>query len=136
MQPQADLSRHQPAQRSGHEPIEVGVRAAFYFGLGLVALAIVILIIQRGFMRQFELEEKRLATLRPARFAKGEAQEFPPPRLQGNPARDTAEFVASEREALRNYSSDSQKKIATIPIERAMDLVLERGLPVHREGGK
>ncbi len=54
---------------------------------------------------------------------------FPNPRLQmddGN--QDTADLHAREDLLLENYSSDNG--VTRIPIERAMELIAQRGLPV------
>lgn len=58
---------------------------------------------------------------------------FPGPRLQtddGN--QDTADLHAREDLLLDHYSSDPQNGGAVrIPIDRAMDLIAQRGLPLH-----
>ena len=62
--------------------------------------------------------------------------DFPGPRLQtddGN--QDTADLHAREDLLLDHYSSDPRNHGAIrIPIDRAMDLIAQRGLPLH--GGK
>ncbi|MFC6645859.1 hypothetical protein ACFQBQ_09760 [Granulicella cerasi] len=70
-----------------------------------------------------EMEQKQLATM---------AQTFPGPRLEtddGN--QDTADLHAKEDLLLDNYSTSSDLPAGTvrIPVERAMDLIVERGLP-------
>lgn len=59
--------------------------------------------------------------------------EFPGPRLQlddGN--QDTADLHAREDLLLDHYSSDSRGGgTIRIPIDRAMDLIAQRGLPLH-----
>lgn len=66
-------------------------------------------------------------------------QRFPTPRLQtddGN--QDTADMHAREDLLLDNYStgSDLQAGAVRIPIERAMQLVVQRGLPQPAGGNK
>jgi hypothetical protein len=52
------------------------------------------------------------------------------PSLQPLPARDLAQFRAEEDLALGSYGwVDKEKGIVRIPIERAMRLLEERGLP-------
>jgi hypothetical protein len=59
-------------------------------------------------------------------------QQYPTPRLQTDDgAQDVADLHAREDLLLNNYSwvDQSQGKVR-IPIERAMDLIAQRGLPV------
>ncbi|HZU10260.1 MAG TPA: hypothetical protein VFA02_10195 [Pseudacidobacterium sp.] len=62
-------------------------------------------------------------------------QSFPTPRLQGDDGdRDTADLHAREDLLLENYSwVDRSKGTVRIPIERAMELIAQRGLPVEQK---
>jgi hypothetical protein len=62
-------------------------------------------------------------------------QSFPTPRLQGDDGdRDTADLHAREDLLLENYSwVDRSKGTVRIPIERAMELIAERGFPVEQK---
>jgi hypothetical protein len=64
------------------------------------------------------------------------AQKQPPePRLQQHPAQDMRDWRAAEDRASRQYAwIDPDKGIVQIPVERAMDLVVQRGLPVPPAG--
>jgi hypothetical protein len=54
----------------------------------------------------------------------------PPPNLQVRPVQDFAAFRARERGVLDSYGwVDKDKGVVHIPIEEAMRLVVERGLP-------
>jgi hypothetical protein len=56
----------------------------------------------------------------------------PGPKLQVSPARELSELRAMEDLQLHSYRwVDAEAGIASIPIERAMDLIAKRGLPVH-----
>jgi hypothetical protein len=60
---------------------------------------------------------------------------FPEPRLQPNASEDLAKFRQEEHRRLNSYGwVDQNRGIAHIPIERAKQLVLERGLPVRTAG--
>jgi len=55
---------------------------------------------------------------------------FPPPRLEAQPAVDLQKFRTSENALLDSYGwVDRNAGIARIPIDRAMQLIVERGLP-------
>jgi hypothetical protein len=60
-------------------------------------------------------------------------QSFPTPRLQGDDGnQDTADLHEREDLLLENYSwVDRSKGTVRIPIERAMELIAQRGLPVE-----
>ena len=71
-----------------------------------------------------QMQQQQLAAMR---------ADFPSPRVQlddGN--QDTADLHAREDLLLDHYSSDSRNHGALrIPIDRAMDLIAQRGLPLH-----
>ena len=60
---------------------------------------------------------------------------FPTPRLQDDDGnQDTADLHAREDLLLDNYSwVDRSKGTVRIPIERAMELIAQRGLPVQQQ---
>jgi hypothetical protein len=56
------------------------------------------------------------------------------PRLQVSPPLDMKEMEAAEEDVLASYDwIDRDQGTVRIPIERAMDLVAERGLPLREE---
>jgi hypothetical protein len=68
----------------------------------------------------------------PSRLAAGLPAHAPEPRLQELPAQDLAEFNARQQAALHSYGwVEPAAGVVRIPIERAMELTLERGLPVR-----
>jgi hypothetical protein len=62
-----------------------------------------------------------------------ESQGLPPePLLQRNPAEDMQEMQAENEAILNSYGwVDQEAGIVRIPIEQAMELTLERGLPTN-----
>jgi hypothetical protein len=60
----------------------------------------------------------------------------PAPRLQDNPQQELRELRARQESLLNGYGwVDKEAGVARIPIEDAMKMVVERGLPT-REGAK
>jgi len=58
------------------------------------------------------------------------AELFPPPRLQIQPTDDLAKMQAHDNAELSSYGwIDRSKQVVRIPIDRAMQLIVERGLP-------
>jgi hypothetical protein len=63
-------------------------------------------------------------------------QRFPAPNLQVNPRQNLEAFRAREDEELNTYGwIDRDAGIVRIPIDRAMDLIGQRGLPEHSTSG-
>ena len=58
----------------------------------------------------------------------------PGPRLQVDARKDLAAYLKDEQQELDTYGWVDQKAgVVRVPIERAMDLLLEKGLPVRSE---
>jgi len=58
----------------------------------------------------------------------------PEPRVQDNPRRDLAEYLSRQNFELHRYSIvNAQTGAVTIPIERAMDLLVARGIPPQKQ---
>ena len=56
----------------------------------------------------------------------------PEPRLQTNPLADLEALRAKEDQVLNHYGwVDRSKGVVRIPVDRAMDLVAQRGLPAR-----
>ena len=69
-------------------------------------------------------------------LAVGLSKQPPAPNLQTQPFRDVYLLRQSEAERLGSYGwIDKEGGIARIPIDRAMELTLERGLPARADGG-
>jgi hypothetical protein len=53
----------------------------------------------------------------------------PPPRIQPNPSADMQGYMQSQQDLLNSYGwIDRQEGVVRLPIDRAMQLLLERGL--------
>ena len=63
----------------------------------------------------------------------GPRQLPPQPRLQATPVADLQNYLASERQRLESYGSDPDTGAIHIPIDRAIDLLAERGLPSRKQ---
>ncbi len=102
--------------------------------LGLMVAGIVVsFILYAGYFRVWT---SRDATSQPSRLAAGLPARPPEPRLQDLPAQDLREFREHEREAQTSYGwVEPEAGVVRIPVERAMELVLERGLPVRGAEG-
>lgn len=116
-----------PPHGGGHETRDTTARPIVLFGVGLLAIMLVALLLMGGLFSYYNVrEEKRDQSASPL----GAVAEAPGPRLQVNPGSDLIEMRAAENKELNGYQwVDRDAGIVAIPIERAMDLVAERGLP-------
>ena len=116
-----------------HEESDVNILAIFGFGSGLMAVAVVVLLVIYVLFGFFDGRER--ATI-PAEYPlAAQADKVPPePRLQEHPREDLSELRAREDEILSSYGwVDKNAGVVRIPIDAAMKLTLERGLPARAE---
>jgi hypothetical protein len=118
-----------------HELDDVNAHSLTKFGLTMGGLIVVFLFGLWGLFEYFVKHEAELA-LPASPAALVNAQKQPPePRLQPFPERDMREMQAAEDRILHQYAwIDPDKGIVRIPIDRAMDLIAQRGRPVLPKG--
>ena len=116
-----------------HEESDVNILAIFGFGGGLMAVAVVVLLVIYVLFGFFDGRER--ATVPSEYPLAAQADRVPPePRLQEHPREDLSELRAREDEILTSYGwVDRNAGIVRIPIDAAMKLTLERGLPARSE---
>jgi hypothetical protein len=105
------------------------VRGIALFSAGLIISVTVVQVVLGLAMQHFARKEDRPESLDPGRFAH-DVDQFPVPQLQKNPAVDLARMKEEERRRIDAYGwVDREAGIAHIPVERAMDILAQRGLP-------
>ncbi len=102
-------------------------------GLFLIAAILVIggifAVLLTGGMLRFLNHQRNVSDKAPPAVA-AERADFPLPRLQISPPVDLEKFGAEQNRELTTYGwIDRQKGIVRIPIERAIELLSQRGLP-------
>ena len=118
---------------SEHEESDVDVRAILGFGAALLTVGLAVAVFLYwlvGFYgRQAERRETRVFPL-----AAEQQEQLPPePRLQSDPQGDLRALRTQEEELLKSYGwVNKEAGIARIPIDEAMKLVVQRGLPVRK----
>jgi cell division protein FtsN len=123
----------QAARRLGHEIRDINVRAVAWFAFGLIVAAIFIHFALAAVFVFFK--QKHPSPEAPSRVVIQPQVIAPQPRLQIDAPADLAHFRQWEEEKLNSYGwIDKKRGIARIPIERAMDLIAERGLPTRGPG--
>jgi hypothetical protein len=111
------------------EKRDIAPRPVRQAGLWLVGVTVGAMIVLLPLMSVLEEFAKgRDEASRPLAFE--EARQAPAPRLQRVPTQDVQVLRAEEAEILSSYAwVDEKQGIVRLPIERAMALVVERGLP-------
>jgi hypothetical protein len=126
------MSHSNPAHRSKHEESDVNVAGVVVFVVVLVVVAVLIQGAVWVLYRQFERTAARSATVEFPLAATAMRRLPPEPRLQTDPRDDMANLRRMQDEVLDSYAwVDRNAGIVRIPIERAMTLVVERGLPTR-----
>jgi hypothetical protein len=126
------------ADEHGHNPdpatpqgfdAELDYKSIVRFAIGLVVVALVILALMWGMGNWFKKAEEARDPA-PSPLAEARTDPIPPgPRLQTTPPRDLDELRAQDRAALTTYGwVDQSKGVARIPVDRAMSILVERGL--------
>lgn len=112
----------------GHENQDTKVSGVLYFAVGLTLVTILIHLGLGAWLMAFRGEESRQIAERPPMFNDMTGL-YPGPRLSDNPARDMANQTVKELNQLNSYGWADPGKVARVPIDRAIALVVERGLP-------
>ena len=125
------------SEHAHHEETDINVRAILGTGAGVIVGAVVIGVVVWALFAFLSKREAR-DVLTEFPLAAGQAERLPPqPRLQTDPREDLRALRQAEDNVLQSYGwIDKDAGVVRIPIDRAMQLTLERGLPVRAEGGK
>jgi hypothetical protein len=115
--------------RRGYEDSDVSVGRLFAFAGGVVGL-IVLGVLGSAFVFHFFVRHQPLG---PPASPFEDVRTLPPePRLQTTAPLDLKRFRADQEKILQGYGwVDPQAGIVRIPVDRAMDLLLQEGYPVR-----
>ena len=116
-----------------HEESDVNIRAILGFGAGLMIVTAIICFLLWLLFGYFASREAQSST-REFPLAVEQQNRMPPePRLQTNPKEDLRVLQGRDEALLKSYGwTDKNAGIARIPIEEAMKLTVQRGLPARR----
>jgi len=125
---------HRPAGETtpkGHETVDANVHSLVWWGLGVFVLLAAGMIISVIVFHYFVTHQ----SLGPPASPFENVRALPPrPVLQVTPARDLHQYLDRQKAVLNSYGWVDQKAgVVRIPIDRAMDLLLQKGLPVRAE---
>lgn len=117
--------------KAGFEERDVNLAAVLWMTVGVVVLLAVVFAGMYATLRLFEREAARPASPR-AEVRVWPKEPPPEPHLQTRPWEDLARLRAEEDARLHRYVwVDRKAGIVRIPIERAIALLAERGLPAR-----
>jgi hypothetical protein len=135
---------HPMSQHDGFEHEDLSPSSVFYFLAGLALLGLVIYLLMFGMYRFLDSYAKvHQPALSPMATPQADTrtmtpentQTFPQPRLEEDERTQLRQFIEDQDRKLATYDwVDKDKGTLRIPIDRAMELIVERGLPVRPEG--
>lgn len=128
-----DLQRSSMLKSSvGHEGQDADIRPIVLTGIGLALTVVVVGAIVYGIFRY--LETHPITSVQSNPMAVFDSQIPPAPRIEEHPAIEIQELHAQEDQTLSTYGwIDKNKGVVRIPIDRAIELQLQRGFPTRKE---
>jgi len=126
----------------GFELQDIGSGGVIAFFITLVVIVILANVVIRGIYKGLDYYAKSHQEVAAPMMAvpsgdmrvinPSEAQKFPEPRLETNERMEINEFRLQEEQTLHSYAwVDKDAGTVRIPIDRAMQLIAQRGLPVR-----
>src|SRR3981189_1435041 len=140
-----DPMTNQPKiDHDGFEQEDLSSRSALYFLAGLVLVCVVVYLMVFGMYRFLDSyatahQPPMSPMVKPEADTRAvtpeNAETFPQPRLEENERTQFRSFIEDQDRKLATYDwVDKDRGTVRIPIDRAMELIEQRGLPVHAEG--
>lgn len=134
MRAHGETDEYVPEPGATHETRDISTRVVIIFGVSLVVGAILVHFViwvlyvfygslqDRAYPRQYPMAQTGAPPLPPA------------PRLQTQPREELKNMRAEEERQLNSYGwVDGSRGETHIPIDRAMELLLQQGLPARQE---
>lgn len=130
MADESHFQQNSASGHAGHEVDSVNVGRVVGVGAGLAAMVIVSMV---GMVYLFRGLDAAIETELPAYATRAEDSPPPPPRVDPNQSTQLEQLRAEHHRILNSYGwVDQEAGIARVPIERAMELVIE-DLPARAE---
>jgi len=133
----ADLEYGPTPPGAKYEHTDIDVNVGYKFGLWLTVSMLISIAIVTGAFKFFEGQEKAANTLaQKYPLAVGRQKQPPTPNLQNQPFKDIYTLRQDEAKKLSSYGwIDKEGGVARLPIDRAMDVMLQKGFPARADGG-
>src|ERR1700694_3297110 len=141
-----ELNLHQEHDEVAYEREDLSPRGVFAFLIGLALVGVVINFAWKGMYGYLDAYQKEhQPPLNPLvsqtenesrKVSNADIARFPQPRLETNERLEINAFRLQEEKTLNSYGWIDQKAgIVRIPIDRAMELLAQRGLPTRPQAG-
>ena len=132
-------------QEMDFEREDLAPKPILLFLLALVVGCVLLALLLRGMYSYLDSSENRhqpvpsplveQITVDTRSVSPEDITKFPQPRLEGDERRQINDFREQEEQTLNSYGwVDQQSGVVRIPIDRAMQLIAQRGLPTRAEG--
>jgi hypothetical protein len=120
-----------------HEHTDIDTSVGYKFGLWLVVSMLISAGIVYGSFWFFEGQAKTADSLaQKYPLAIDRVREAPRPNLQNQPFKDIYQLRQGENQKLTSYGwVDKEGGVTRIPIDRAMEVMLQKGFPARADGG-
>ena len=138
------IKNHELGAHGSFEHEDLSPKSIIYFFAGLAVFLVVIYLISFGIYHALNtVDEANKTTMSPMVAPKADpravtpadTQAFPEPRLEESERTQLRTFIEDQDRKLATYNwVDKDKGVVQIPIDRAMDLIVQRGLPVRPQG--
>lgn len=116
-----------------HETSDVHVRPLAWLGVGLAVLIVLSILAMKGVFVFLDRQQAQNDVVPPPMMSQRPPQP-PEPRLQTSPVPNRKLIVERETQQLSTYGWVDQKSgVVRIPVDQAMKLLAERGLPARDE---
>ena len=136
--------KHVHAQE-GYERQDLSAQSVFAFLISLVVGGVIVYFIVWGLYHFMDARQRRRQPQQSPLVKQvetdtrivspDEINKFPQPRLERNERIEINDFRLKEEQTLNSYGwVDEKAGTVRIPIEHAMDLLVQRGLPVRPQG--
>lgn len=144
-----EMNHDRPGREPGFEREDLGARGVFAFMIGLAVVGVVIYFIGIGIYTYLDkYERSQMATASPLvtsreamsrvvtqDYMDKQFKDNGAPMLEINERGQFRDFLLKQENQLNSYGwVDEKAGVAHIPIERAMELTVQRGLPVCPQG--
>jgi hypothetical protein len=115
----------------GYEPRDANIKGLLQFAFWMAVVLAVTLFAMRGLFDYIKKVEPLGPTSSP--LVKQGQRELPPsPRLQVHPHQELVDYCAEQQRDINSYGwVNQQAGVVHIPVDRAMDLILAKGLPAR-----
>jgi hypothetical protein len=120
---------------AGHELTDLSPKSVALFGTVLALTIIAAVFITAALFRHFyAVERSKQIIPSPLSYTR---EPTPGPKLSVNPSQELQTMRAAEDSMLNSYQwIDREKGLVRIPIDRAIELLAQRGLPARAEGSE